>query len=198
MHENEWLNWHVNGTWLFNQGLPLLLSPWERGFADGMISTYGRNIKGSYKVIESSRPQQKYWHFFKPESYVVEDKQRLAKDYEWNLHVLDVFFWSLTQCQMALMHDYVRRATFTTNSRSGILLNSSAFSWECIYSKLRKFTISKRGLVKCARLTLTRRAIHGFLTLQPLKCIPLVVIVNRESLATVFFIIIISFGLTRC
>ena len=91
MHENEWLNWHVNGTWLFNQGLPLLLSPWERGFADGMISTYGRNIKGSYKVIESSRPQQKYWHFFKPESYVVEDKQRLAKDYEWNLHVLDVF-----------------------------------------------------------------------------------------------------------
>ena len=65
------------------------------------------------------------------------------------------FFWTLTQCQMALME-------------------------ECIYSKLRKFTISKRGLVKFARLALTRRAIHGSLTLQPLKCIPLVVIDNRE------------------
>ena len=60
---------------------------------------------------------------------------------------------------MALVHDYVRRANFLTNSRLGILLNSSAFSWEFIYSNFHKFTISKRGLVKFARLTLTRGAI---------------------------------------
>ena len=95
------------------------------------------------------------------------------------------FFWTLTQCQMALMHDYVRRANFPTNSRLGILLNSSAFSWEFIYSNFHKFTISKRGLVKFARLTLTGYY-HGCLTLQPLKCIPLVVIDRRENSYGIF------------
>ena len=63
------------------------------------------------------------------------------------------------------------------------------FSWEFIYSNFRKFTISKRVLVKFARLTLTRRAsyYHGPLTLQPLKYIPLVAIDRRENSCGIFY-----------
>ena len=61
------------------------------------------------------------------------------------------------------MHDYVKRANFIATPRlkekllrvctcCACLFYLTLLPWEFIYAKLRNLTISKRGLVKFARL----------------------------------------------
>ena len=133
------------------------------------LLSYGRNIKGSYKVIESSRPQQKYWHFFMPESYVVEDKQRLWMKFT----CFGCFFWTLTQCQMALMH-------------------------ECILFKTLQIYNFKTRLGEICSSDVNAKGYSGFFDITAIEVYTVSCDWQQiEKIATVFFIIIISFGLTR-
>ena len=149
-----------------------------------MIFTYGRNIKGSYKVIESCRPQQKYWHFFKPKSYAVEGKQRL----QMKSTCCGCFF---------LDTDEVSNGPYTWLYQTSKFQHQFSFGYSfelfCIFLKIHLFKLSqiynfKTRLGKiCSYDVNAKGYYHGPLTLQPLKYIPLVVIDRRENSCGIFY-----------